>query len=87
MLSDAEFSETDFGRAVFLGCQPTVRLVRVHPISLTRVAFIFTPATECQRLAALYATDQVQCSPRLILDRARAMKSLLHQAKNPGGAA
>lgn len=81
-MTDAEeYSVTDFALAVFLATQPTVRLVRTNPISSSRVAFTFSPTAECQRLAALFVSDQALCSPRIVLDRARALKTLIHQVK------
>jgi hypothetical protein len=76
-----ETDVTDFSLAVFLSTQPTVRLIRTCAITQSRVAFTFTPATECQRLAGLFISDQALSNPRIILDRARALKTLLHQVK------
>jgi hypothetical protein len=80
--SDSETVITDFGVAVFLSTQPSVTLLRAQAMTPSRVAFIFSPRSECDRLSALYASDQAKCSPRNILDRARAMKTLIHQIKS-----
>lgn len=82
MPDQEEFAVTDFSLAVYLTASITTRLVRAEPISAKQVCFVFTPRPECERLATLYASDRALCSPRLILDRARALKSLLHQVKD-----
>lgn len=81
-MTDAELVTSDFNLAVYLTTQPSVRLVRTQLLADKRVSFLFTPADEGRRLATMFFADQAAVSPRLLLDRARALKSLIFQLKS-----
>lgn len=86
-MTDEELASSDFNLAVYMATQPSVRLLRTELLADRRVSFVFSPAIECRRLATLYFADQAVVSPRLLLDRARALKALIHQLKSSGAAA
>jgi len=80
-MPNAQFVTTDFGVATYLFSDSRVQLVATQALSPTRVQFVMTPKAVCDDLANLYFSDRAMVNPRVLHDRARHLKNVLHAVR------
>lgn len=80
-MPDAYFVTSDFGVANYLVSDSRVQLVATQALSPQRVQFVLAPKAVCEDLARLYISDRALVNPRVLQDRARHLKNVLHSVR------
>ena len=80
-MPDANFFTRDFGLATYLLTDPRITLVATEAVTPNRVRFTLAPQEICLALVSAYLSDKALVNPRILHDRSRLLKGILHAVR------